>query len=96
MGFNLAFKGLIHHLRFLGSQQHPQNKVILTWGTENSLVEINLESTGVMKKCNNFWGSKIGKNLQLLGGRIIVQQERISRAECSWTNPLNALQEVIY
>ena len=30
-----------------------------------------------------------------MGGRIIVQQEKISRAERSWTNPLNALQEAI-
>jgi hypothetical protein len=41
---------LIHHLRLLGSQQHPQSRVILTlfstWGTENSLAEINLESAG--------------------------------------------------
>jgi hypothetical protein len=41
---------LIHQLRLLGSQKHPQNGVILTsfstWGTENSLVEINLQRTG--------------------------------------------------
>jgi hypothetical protein len=41
---------LIHQLRLLGSQQHPQIGVLFTsfstWGTENSLVEINLESTG--------------------------------------------------
>ena len=30
-----------------------------------------------------------------MGGRIIVQQEKISRAERSWTNPLNALQQAI-
>jgi hypothetical protein len=40
---------LIHQLLLLGSQQHPQSEVLLTsfltWGTENSLVEINLEST---------------------------------------------------
>ena len=30
-----------------------------------------------------------------MGGRIIVQQEQISRAERSWPNPLNALQEAI-
>jgi hypothetical protein len=40
---------LIHQLRLLGSQQHPQSGVLLTsfstWGTENSLAEINLEST---------------------------------------------------
>jgi hypothetical protein len=41
---------LIYQLRLLGSQQHPQSGVLLTllstWGTENSLAEINLESTG--------------------------------------------------
>jgi len=31
-----------------------------------------------------------------VGGRIIVQQEKISRAESSWTNSLNALQEAIH
>jgi hypothetical protein len=38
-----------------------------------------------------FFGSKIGQNLQLCGGRIIVQQEKISRVECSWSNPTNPL-----
>jgi hypothetical protein len=42
----------IHKLRLLGPQQHPQSGVLLTsfstWGTENSLAEINLESTGVV------------------------------------------------
>ena len=50
---------LMHCLRLLGSQQHLQSGVLLTsfstWGTENSLVEINLESTG--------GGVKIGKYL---------------------------------
>jgi hypothetical protein len=40
----------IHQLGLLGSQQHPQSGVLLTpfsaWGTENSLAQINLESTG--------------------------------------------------
>ena len=63
---------LIHQLRLLGSQQHPQSGVLLTsfstLGTENSLVGINLESRGrVIKCCNIFWGSKIGKHLQLCG-----------------------------
>ena len=31
-----------------------------------------------------------------MGGRIIVQQKKISRAERSWTNPMNALQEAIH
>jgi len=41
---------LIHQLRLLGSKQHPQSGVLLTsfstWGTENSLAEINLKGTG--------------------------------------------------
>jgi len=40
---------LILQLRLLGSQQHPQSGVLLTsfstWGPQNSLAEINLEST---------------------------------------------------
>jgi len=31
-----------------------------------------------------------------VGGRIIVQQEKISRPEPSWTNPLDALQQAIH
>jgi hypothetical protein len=50
---------LILQLRLLGSRQHPQSGVLLTsfstWGTENSLAEIKLESTGVIKGCNFFW-----------------------------------------
>jgi hypothetical protein len=41
---------LIHQIWLLKSRQHPLTGVILTsfstWGTENSVVEINLESTG--------------------------------------------------
>jgi len=39
-------------------------------------------------------GSKIGKR-SFVGGHIIVQKEKISRAERSWTKTLNALQEAI-
>ena len=56
---------------FLGSQQHPQSGFLWTsfstWGTESSLAEINLESTGGDKGLQHFWGSKINKNLQLCG-----------------------------
>jgi len=48
----------------------------------------------VIKGCNIFWGSKIG-DCSFVGGHISVQQEKISRAEHSWMNPLNALQEAI-
>jgi len=41
---------VIRQLRLLGSHQHPQSGVLLTsfstWGTENSLAEINLEGSG--------------------------------------------------
>jgi hypothetical protein len=43
----------------------------------------------------HFAGSKIGKR-SCVGRGIIIQQEKISRAECSWMNPVNALQEVIH
>jgi hypothetical protein len=53
------------------SQQHPQSGALLTsfstWGTENSLAEINLESTRGDKGLYQFFGSKIGKHLQLCG-----------------------------
>jgi len=49
----------------------------------------------VIKGCNIFWGSKIGKR-SFVGGRIIVQEEKISRAEDSWMNPMNVLQEAIH
>jgi len=60
----LVGSSLIHQLRLFGSQQHPQSGVFLTlfstWGTENSLVETKLVSTGLMKGCNFFEGSKTG------------------------------------
>ena len=79
----------IHQLRLLGSQQHPQSGVVLTsfstWGTENSLAEINLES-------DIFWDQKLANTCSFVGGRIIVQLEKISRAERSWTNPLHCMR----
>jgi len=60
---------LIHHLRLLGSQQHPQNVVLLTsfstWGTQNSLAEINLGSTVGDKGCNIFWSQKLAKTFKI-------------------------------
>ena len=76
---------LIHQLRLFGSQQHPQIGVLLTsfstCGTENSLAEINLESTaegggGVTKGCNIFGGQKLAKTFSFVGGRNIMQQEK--------------------
>ena len=56
----------------------------------------------MIKGCNVLGGggSKIGKHSQLCGvgggrGRIFVQQEKISRVERRWTNPMNTLQEAI-
>jgi hypothetical protein len=44
---------LIHLLWLLRSQQHPQIRVLITsfstWEIENSLAQINLESTGADK-----------------------------------------------
>jgi hypothetical protein len=90
---------LIHQLQLLGSQQHPQSGVLLTsfstWGTGNSLAEINLESTWGDKGFSIFWGQKLANTFSFVSGRIIVQQEKISTAERSWTNTLNVLQEAI-
>jgi hypothetical protein len=51
---------------------------------------------GGIKVVTFLWGQKLVNTFNYVGGRIIVQQEKISRAECSWTNPLNALQEAIH
>jgi hypothetical protein len=63
---------LINQLRLLGSQQHPQNGALLTsfstWGTENSLAEINMESTGVIKGCNIFGSQKLANTCSFVGG----------------------------
>jgi hypothetical protein len=91
---------LIHQLRLLGSQQHPQSKVLLTsfstWGKETSLAEINLDSMGVIRGGDILLGKKLANTCSFVSGRIIVQQEKISTAERSWTNPVNAFQEAIY
>jgi len=49
-----------------------------------------------MKACNSFGGQKFANTCTFVSGCIIVQQEKISRAERSWTNPMNALQEAIH
>jgi len=46
--------------------------------------------------CNIFWGQKLANTCSFVGGRIIVQQEKISTEERSRTNPLKALQEAIH
>ena len=50
---------------------------------------------GVIKGCNFFFGSKIGK-CSMWVGALPCNKKKISRAERSWTNPLNALQEAIH
>jgi len=50
----------------------------------------------MIKGCNIFLGQKLANTCSFVGGCIIMQQEKISRAERSWTNPLNALQEAIH
>ena len=62
---------------------------------EQRLMKINLESTRGDKGLKHFFGSKIGKR-SFVGWRIIVQQEKISRAESSWMTLLNALQQAIH
>ena len=46
--------------------------------------------------CNIFWGKKLLNTCRFVGGRIIVQQEKISRVERSWTTALNALYDAIH
>jgi hypothetical protein len=75
---------LINQLQLLGSQQYLQSGVLLTslsaWGTENSLVEINLESIGSDK------GSKLANTCSFVG-RCIMQKEKISRVDVLFHNP---------
>jgi len=72
---------LIHQLRLPDSQQHPQSGVLLTsfsnWGTENSLAEINLESTGVINGCN-FFGVKNWQELVALWADALSCNKRKS------------------
>ena len=55
-----------------------------------------MESTGVIMRCNIFWAQKLANICSFVGGRIIVQQETISTAKRSWTNPLKVLQKAIH
>jgi hypothetical protein len=41
-------------------------------------------------------GKKLANTCSFVGGHIIEQKEKISRAEHSGKNPLNALQEAIH
>jgi hypothetical protein len=79
----LSGPSLINQLLRLGSQQHLQSGVLLTsfstWGTENSVAEINLESTGGggNKGLELFLGKKLTNTCSFVGGRIIEQQGKI-------------------
>ena len=72
---------LIHQLQLLGSQQHPQKRVLLisfsTWGTENSLAHTILESTGMIRGCNIVLGQKLAKTCSCVFGHIIVQEKNL-------------------
>jgi len=46
--------------------------------------------------CNIFLGQKLANTCRFVGRHIIVQQEKISRAERSWMNPLNVLQKALH
>jgi hypothetical protein len=50
---------------------------------------INLDS-------NIFWGQNSANTCSFAGRDITVLQEKISTAESSWTNLMNALQEEIH
>jgi len=50
----------------------------------------------MIKGCNISGGQKLANTCSSVGGRIIMQQEKISAAERSSTNALNALQEPIH
>ena len=71
---------LIHQLRLLGSQQHPQCGVLLTlfstWGTENSLAEINLESAGGDKGLLNFWVKHWQTIAALWAGALLCNKKK--------------------
>jgi len=80
----------------LDLKQHPQRGVLLssfsTWGTENSLVEINLNSTGGDNGLLTFFGVKNWQALAALwAGTLSCKKKKISRAESIWTNPMNTL-----
>jgi hypothetical protein len=65
-------------------------------GTENSLAGINLESTWGDKWLKIFWVRNWQTLAGLREGALSCNNNKISRAERSRTNPLNALQEAIH
>jgi hypothetical protein len=64
-----------------------------TWGTENSLAEINLASTGVIKGCDIF-GSKIGKHLQLCGLAYYCATRKILESRTQLDEPIECASGV--
>jgi hypothetical protein len=79
---------LIHQLRLLGSQQHPQSGVLLTSffnfaNRKYSGGDKSGEYEGEKKGCNILLGQKLANIFSFVSGRIIVQQEKISTAESS-------------
>jgi len=91
---------LINQLRLLGSQQHPQSRVPLTslstWEQKIDWRRYIWRVRGVIKGCNIFLGKKLANTCSFVGERIIVQQVKVSTAERSWTNTVNAFQEAIH
>jgi len=76
---------LIHQLWLIGSQQHPQSGVLLTsfstWGTENSLAKINLESMRGDRGLYHFFLVKNCKHLQLLWVGALSCNKKKSRKQ---------------
>ena len=50
----------------------------------------------MIKDCNIFWGQNLANTCSFVGRHIILQQEKISRVECSFMKSMNALQEAIH
>jgi hypothetical protein len=71
---------------------HPGHKLT---GPKEEEEEEESGKYGVIKDYNIFWGQKLANTCSFVGGCIIVQQEKISRAVHSWTNPVNVFQGVI-
>jgi hypothetical protein len=76
---------LIYQLRLLGFQQHPQSGFLFTsfstWGRENSLVEITLESTGGDEGLQHFLGTKNWQTLAALWAGTLLCNKKKSQEQ---------------
>jgi hypothetical protein len=72
-------------MRLLGSRQHPQSGVLITsfstWGRENGLAEINLESTGDDKGVATFFVVKNWQTLAVFWAGALSCNMKKSRQE---------------